>query len=677
MASAIADRRHTPVLELQHLWDERIRQAQDARRPFEGTWLSNAAFIAGQQWLVYDRRHKKLRHISDVDPRYAGRELYTADRIGEYVRAQYGELSADDDRPQLLVAQDGDTVEDIVRELNQAAGYAWEHEWDADTALRQARLHCLTFGVAGVRCRWDPNQGPVTDHHPLGPDGQPVQDAPTLQHLAATGQLPDGSLPQFKPVHEGRTCWEPFTALQLLTPPGCHHETIFPWEIVDRVVPVDDVKDIYGDAAAGLTEDVDIASAMGLSTGQEGAAGQTGQQRLRGHVRLFTCYERPSLRYPDGRMAVVAGSNHTLLYAQDELPYRTPGGKPHSGVVYLHWWRLPDRFWSRSFVEPMKDPQRIINKRETQNVEIIDRGMPKVFVRKGMLPENPAGYPLEKVELEGPPQEAAPVFHPGIGPGGWMYEDLAHQADNLAHASTLSPLRLGENPQNVDTYSQLALLNENESVKRSTIQIEHRAAIGLLTELSVTDMAKYWPDQKRILLAGEEDQLSRLLFDKSRIPEFFMARVAKGAPQPRSQAAELKKIDAIWAAATGSNVVGQDPQAWTSWYADSIEAGSVQQMPEPGRDSQQQMARLENMLMAEGQDPPVMDYDLLPVHLPEHREAMDEARASGDQQLFMRLFLHVQQHVQQAQQNAAKVAAQQAAASPFPPAAPAPLPSAA
>jgi hypothetical protein len=44
-----------------------------------------------------------------------------------------------------------------------------------------------------------------------------------------------------------------------------------------------------------------------------------------------------------------------------------------------------------------------------------------------------------------------------------MYQDIEHHVENLAHASTLSPLRLGENPQNVDTYSQLALLNENES----------------------------------------------------------------------------------------------------------------------------------------------------------------------------------------------------------------------
>jgi hypothetical protein len=84
------------------------------------------------------------------------------------------------------------------------------------------------------------------------------------------------------------------------------------------------------------------------------------------------------------------------------------------------------------------------------------------------------------------------------------------------------------------------------------------------------------------------------------------------------------------------------------------------------------MARLENLLMQQGEAMPVMDYDLLPVHLPVHREAMDEARASGDTQTLARLDAHVKSHVRQAQENAAQAAATagQAPPPPGPPAAP-------
>jgi hypothetical protein len=82
---------------------------------------------------------------------------------------------------------------------------------------------------------------------------------------------------------------------------------------------------------------------------------------------------------------VLAGTRCRLLDVDDELPYKTPTARPPLRHRYFHWWRLNDRFWSRAFIEPMKDPQRLINRRETQNAEIIDRGMPKVFTKEGAI----------------------------------------------------------------------------------------------------------------------------------------------------------------------------------------------------------------------------------------------------------------------------------------------------
>lgn len=650
------------------VWRDRISRAKEARRPYERIWLSNLAFAAGQHWLVWDDRSTRMRHIAEMDGSYSDRTLYTADRIREYLQAQLGELNSDDDRPDLITAQEGDNAEAIARELNDAVGHAWRFEAKADQILERARRGCLTLGVNAIRARFDASKGPLTDHQPTGQDGKAITDNTALDMLEQHGTLPDGSLPKFTQVREGHSVLESYTAFQILTPPGLTHEDDFPWEILVRPVLVEDLKDEYGAAAEALKEDTDIASAAGLSTGQA-AGGQPAQStpggvdnsRVRDHCWLYTCFRKPCRSYPKGQTVVLASNQYLLLDEQDELPYEDAAKNPHSGVVYYHWWRLDDRFWSRSFIEPLKDPQRAINEQETINIEIIKAGTPKVFVKKGDLPEKPVGLPMEIVEMEETAEE--PHFFNGTGPGTWMAASIEHHAENLAHASTLSKISIGENPDNVDTYSQFFALNESEGRKRDPILTDHRRQNGKLVEFLAFDVREWWPDEKTILVSGDEDTIAQQTFVKSRVPDFYMVNQAEGPAAPRSQAAEIKKVDAIWGAALASTIVQTDPASWTAWYSDSLKAGRALELPEPQKDSQERFAEFENFLMQNGEEVEPAYYDLAPVHIPSHREAQDHARVTGDMETVAR----IERHIQATLEIQTEVAQQQAALEPAPP----------
>jgi hypothetical protein len=623
---------------------------------FHGTWATNLAYSAGQQWLVWNERSTQLRHIQREDPAYAGRELFTDNRIREYIQSALGELSTEDDRPELLTAQEGDEAEQITKMLNRLAGYAWEHEWDADTALLEMRRLVLDLGVAAIRCRWNPDEGTTAGHALLGPDGEPVQDHETLAMLAQGGTLPDGSLPKVKTVKHGRTNWDTYSAFQILNPPGVIHESKFPWECLMEPVLVDDIEDIYG---VRVQEDTDIVSSIGLPSSMASQAEQRSQNRLRDHAWKYTYFDRPSRRHPDGRSIILAGSDMQMLDVRDELPYKL-GDEPHTGIIYFHWWRLSDRFQSQSFVEPMKDPQRVINRRQTQKVEIVDRSMPKMVVRKGDWPGSTTGAPMEIVEIERTAQP--PTIMQGAGPGSWMYQEIEALAESLAHASTLSPLRLGENPERVQTYGQLALLNDNEHGKRQTVIFEMRAGVAKLVELSMSDLVKYWPEEKQAMVEGEEDTFEMMTFRKSEIPPNWRCRVAKGSPLPRSQGAQVQKIDAIWKALVESGAVATNPPAYAAWYKDSLEAGAPQDLPAEAPSSQQQMAKLENTLMRHGEHVPPTYYDNLQIHLPAHREEQDKARAEGNADLGAMLENHIQAHraFEMANQQANQLSAQSA-----------------
>src|SRR6185437_12239679 len=127
--------------QLVNVWEARIKRARAVRKLYAPGWLLDLAFAAGQQWVAYDRRQHKVRALADLDPRYEDRELYTADRIKEYRDAILAELNADEDRQTLLAARDGNISEAAAAELNKVSGYAWDHDWNADAALRRARRY--------------------------------------------------------------------------------------------------------------------------------------------------------------------------------------------------------------------------------------------------------------------------------------------------------------------------------------------------------------------------------------------------------------------------------------------------------------------------------------------------------------------------------------------------------
>lgn len=643
----------------------RIQQGRTSRKAFEPTWLSNLAFTAGKHYHVYDRFSRSMMLPPQLEQEAASGGLYCADVITERRQRALGEMSSDDDRPQLLLVDQDDTADDFAKQLNRAVGYGWDYEWRGDEALLDLRRKILDFGTSAVRCRFDPTVGQVKQQAPFQ-NGKPVLDLTQATELMGNGPRADVQMGEVK---EGRICWETLTPFNLLVAPGIEHEKDFPWEVVMRPVPLEEVQAQYGAKAAGLTEDTDIASIIGLDT--RTGTGETGSSteglnanqtvsRLRDHVWVFTYYEAPTAKFAKGRTVVLATNRMVPLDEQPQLPYCAPDGTYRSGITYFHWWRVTGRFWSRGLIEPMKDIQRRINKRKNQIDKTIDRGQPFVIVDKNGGAAKRKGFPVELLALE--PSERQPVISSGIQPGPWMQADIDASIQDLDRASGIGQVALGENPQNVNTYAQLAQLNEQEAAKRTVIRKEHQLAIARLVEDSVHDIRTYWGTAKQVLLDSDDDKVEARVFNATKIPTFFIVKAAKGSAKPRSQAAELQKVSDLWNAALGSTAVQQDPARWVKWFAESLDSGQPAELPEEPTDAQTDKAELENHLLNEGQQVQPAYYDSPQVHIPIHRDAQTDADMAGDPETVALIEQHIQQHIQLAQQVAqqqAEIAAQQ------------------
>lgn len=645
---------------------DRIRQAREHRKQFEPTWQVNLAFASGKHWLAWDREWRTLRRIQDIDPAYKGRELYTADLITEYRTTVLGELGSDDDRPELLLQRDDTASEDFQQQVNRALGYGWDFEFDADEALAEVDRMMLDLGTAGMRCRFDPGFGDVLAENIPTQNGRPVFDMEQATELMGGGPRPDVAM---QDIRQGRIVWEPLSSFNLLPPPGVTHERYFPWECVVRPTPLSQVQEQFGEAAADLEEDGDIASTLGQEANTSTASpdgyarGESRETRLRDHVWVFTYYERPTERQPEGRVYHFASNDLKLLRVDERLPYKCPDGTYGSGISYFHWWRVTGRFWSRALVENLKDGQRTFDKRRTQMGEIIDRGLPYVLAAEGTNVER-QGRAMDIVRYPRDGQVPTPVQ--GLGPGQWFNEEVQQIQQDMERSSGVRGPTLGENPSNVGTYSQLALLREADVVKREVMLRDRKMAIAKLVEFSVYDMRQYWGPEKQVTLAGDEDKVEAMIFNATKIPDFFIVKIAKGSAKPRTQAAEIAKIDQIWMAALNSGVVPLQPQAWIDWYTNSLEAGQVLEIPMADADDQHEKAELENHLLMQGENVQVAYYDPLEVHVPVHRSAQIECELSGDMAGVLRIEMHIQQHLGIARENIAAMQAETAAQMPPP-----------
>ena len=633
---------------------DRIKEGLQARKGLEAGWQLDLAFAAGKFQLEWHRDQRRLM----MPPEQYNREFYPEDRITEYRTHALGELGGDDDRPQLLLRQEDKANEDYQSQLNRAVGFGWDNEWDGDEALEQARRMAVDMGTSAIQCLYDPTVGPVLEDNMPHLNGAPVLDqkqALGLYDEEAGAYRPDVKM---APMRAGRICWNPLSGFNLIVPAGIPDERKFTWECVVQPAPTDTVGQMYPHLAKDLKSDKDIGNALGLDINSElgdarGWGGGPGKAaRMQGHVWLYRYYERPTQRFEKGRVVVLVGNKMMFGEQIDELPYVSAAGEYRSGIAYFHWWRVTGRFWSRSLVSALRDIQRSIDEISTLKTQIIKRGLPYVVVEEGSGLEKRKGIPVEVLQIK-PQSSGPPVLGQGVGPGPWMQAEMDAKREALEHASGIRAARLGENPANVTTYSQLALIYEADQTKRQQINRDHKRKIKQLVEDSIYDMRRYWGPEKQIMLAGDEQKVEAFTFNATKIPAMFIVEVARGTTQPRTQAAKLKLIDDIAQYSLNS----QQPLP-VSWVKGSYEAGNPLDLPDIPSDDQVDKAQLENHQMLLGNEVQPQYYDPIQVHVPIHRSAQIQAEQVGDVAAWNRIEQHIQMHSQLAAQNAQDVAGQ-------------------
>lgn len=616
-------------------WVAFVEEAEEDRKQFLPQIRVNRKFAAGKQHLNVNTRDGRVIDVKERD----GIKLVTADILSQYVMTAVGRMAGNDVRPNFLASVDNEIANNVTKQMNLAFGWGWENEWMGDNKILQLWRLLTIDGTCAIRCRYDRNFGNIVGDVPYK-EGKPVLDEQERRSYVAD-EYSQGRRVSLKTLREGKVVWEILSFENLLPPPGFDDPTEFPREAVVRPVLISDLKSRYGEKAKDIEEE-EIDSSASLTSGL--GMGESREAKLKGRALVYTGYRRPCADYPKGQ--VVVFTKTVLLDNRDHLPYDSHPRGPSTGLHYFRWQVIPGRFPGRAFIEGGIGPQQIRNKRLTQIDAIIDRNMPFILIEEQSLARRASGIPMEYVEVR--PGAPIPQMQQGVPPGAWMLQDVKLQEENAERAMGLKSVTMGQPPQGVTAYSAMALLTENDSLKLDAIAQDFNAEIKELAWDTMEAM-RNWPSNKHLEIAGPEGQLQAMTFTGNDVPDRYLVRTPRGGALPRSQAAELQKINDVWTASQGKLPL--------EWYVASLNAGKMQDIPSSIGDLQLHKAEMENLLMVNTGEPiPVSEADDHQKHAESHRAfqiPLKQLADMGDDNALTQhtiLENHLQEHLRMAEQ---------------------------
>lgn len=623
--------------------NERRKQGLDARRPYEPVWHLSQSFVANRQWVGWSPGGNGRGRVVTM-PNPGDRERHTENVVTQYLQTVLGKLYADDFMPTLRFRREDIESEDFADHSNKALKWAWDEELIADEIIREGLLKMGVFGTAGLRCYWDPGRGPVIGELPVDPGtGEPIYNMEQAHQMVAQAQQAGEQL-EFRPVREGRIVWETLSPFNIVGPPGVDHERNFPWLIIERPVPIDYIKLRYGDVPGLREMDLMDYDQSGLRDApaleQDGVGGGHGPNKLKQHAILSTMYEQPCPDYPQGMTAI--WSDQTLLHVEQRLPYEL-NGEPHNGCVFFKYHTIPGRFWAVGIVEPLIGPQRQRNRARSQQIEMKDRNLGRIYAHKGTVSVSnlPKGKIMELIEV--PLGHDFPQETSGVPPGPWIENEARINDEAMDRISGLREVSMGQAPAGVSAYSAMALLAEQDDRRMGPILKDIRTKIAVSVKLTLYDIRRYWGPEKQIALAGPAGMIEHFIYSASKLPDMVYVEVPPGAARPRSPAAEIQKIFDLF-----DRSVSSGRPLPLEWLYESLEQGQPMPIPKSHEEVQRQKAQLEGMLMASqpGSIIPPDYYDDNFIHVAVHREAQIEAAGSGQVEQAQALEYHIQLHME-------------------------------
>ncbi len=469
--------------------DQVYRVAPFYQQRMAYVWMQNIHFLLGDQHIYYNQISRQFellpttRH-NDFVPRPSTNLIQpiTSTMVSNLIR----------NKPNADVIPNSPNEKDIsaARLAKKIQDVKWEDDNEQEK-LSEAALWAIVCGTVFRKDYWDSSYGKIVRIPMMETMQKPYLDE-MGQMQFSTEEKPvfdEKGSPMFDEIPLGDNAVEIIDPFRIIVDPNASSEDSMNWIMetsIQKLFWIRENFDKEGNGYTGFAKDVkeeqSLSTLLQLSQrlktisvkGSGGYAGSSGghETSIKGAAIVKELYIRPTKNHPKGQMIISAGGK--ILY-QGNSPYYD--GAPNSWNPYtvFRYETIPGRFWGKSLLEDLIEPQRRIN--AIDSLIIYNR---KTMVSPQRLVPHGSGVPegywngAPGLQIQYRPvgaNGAKPEIIPGIPLPGTVYQEREVTKSELYQIARTNEVLQGIRPTGVNTYAGLQLLLEQSfSTFAPTIQ---------------------------------------------------------------------------------------------------------------------------------------------------------------------------------------------------------------
>lgn len=544
---------------------DRYKTGSEALRKEQFDFRINASFLAGDQWVYYD----KVRNTINQLPRDPTRTRAVMNRLWPSSRHLLARLTS---RPLVFEVPPDDSDDATVRGARTAEAVLralyQEHNWED---LREnAAWAAWIGGTSVISFDWDASAGT-----PLG-------------ESAYSG----------RPYGTGDTCEDVSTILEVAWEPGVRDAEKGYWWVKARALPPPVVQSMYE------LPKLPAADAMATDSAPLARLLRDDRSERSDNLTLvLTYYERPCKERPQGVVATVVGDKIV-----EEKPWPFPF-KDRLNMVVIRETKVPGRATGDTVLSAAVPVQAAFNASWSNIIEHMKlAGNARLMVPEAALDnvEDLSDLPGEIVPYNA--AAGAPGFlSPPQMPQWWIEEPerLARQMDDILGVHDVSR---GITPANIESGVGLSVLVEQDQTPLGQFVREVGHAFERLGYLILRtyEVKAREPRKAKIRVPGEVPET--VAWTGADLKGQIRPRIPIDAIMPRSRVASMALAKEMW-----DRKITQDPEIFVR-IADLPDADHLLDALDPDASK----AARENHRMCQGEVELPADFDNHPKHIERH-----------------------------------------------------------
>lgn len=540
-------------------WDQKLKQAENLRLPFERQWFTNVAFYRGNQWARWVKNISANSGQSFLNPPAdAHRKRLVFNKIKPIVRNEFTKLIKEEH--QGFVAPNTSDAGDIASSKTAEA-------------LVDFIFYSSQFNKARQKATW-------------------------WASLTGVGYI--------------KTWYDEEKRVPKNTKPGCvKFEAPSPFHIFVPHLDIDDIQDQPWVAQASCYDPSFVRSMWNVNVEPDTETGALGfEQRFLSsinvnktnrfkQVQVKEIWIKANKEYPEGALIIYAGS--TVLY-KGKFPY-AHGEYPFQKIDHIP----TGAYYAQSVIEDLISPQKEYNLVRSQVAEARDlTSKPALVVTRGAQDvKKIRAVPGQIIEVQPGAERPQRLINPDLP--NYVTADMDRTLRDIDEISGQFEVTKGRTPPGVEAASAIAYLQEeNDTRLYNTISSIERAVESSGCQ-TLELIQEFWTTERIISTISKTHVQGAIKFKASDLNKNTDYRVVSDSMAPRSRAAkqasilEMIKMGMV-DPALGLKYLGMSE---TNAMYDEMQVDSNQ-------------ATRENLIMADGKDVIPNEWDNHQVHVNEH-----------------------------------------------------------